>query len=110
MPVNKITSGSKTGQTGVWTGTAGTDYFYGGKGIDYFRGMGGGDTVNGGTLTIVDFRWAPAGISVNLSKDFAQQTGGAGWITLLGVRGVEGTAFPDLIWGHNHNDLLNGNG
>jgi len=109
MPANKITSTSKIGQTTTWVGTAGMDYFYGGKGIDYFKGMGGGDIVNGGTLTIIDFRWAPAAISVNLSKGSVQQTGGAGLITLIGVRGVEGTVFADLIWGHNHNDILNGN-
>ncbi|HEV2818396.1 MAG TPA: calcium-binding protein [Allosphingosinicella sp.] len=106
-----IRSTSKTGQVVTLVGTTGADYFFGGSGKDTFVGNGGADYFKAGYgSATVDYSWAPSGITVNLSKDFAQQTGGGGLNTLIGITGIIGTRYDDNIWGNYHNDILKGNG
>jgi Ca2+-binding RTX toxin-like protein len=104
-------SHSLYGQTVTINGSTGADYFFGGRGTDIFVGNGGADYFKAGYgPAYVDYRWAKSGINVNLSKDFAQQTGGGGLNTLIGISGIFGTPFADIIWGHTHNDVLRGFG
>jgi Ca2+-binding RTX toxin-like protein len=111
MVVPRIQSDSRKGETKVYIGTAQQEQFEGGYGTDIFRGMGGSDTFRGGYgTTIVDFSWALGRITVDLSKDFYQQTGGAGLNRFVEIKGIFGSAFDDVIWGHTHNDILKGNG
>jgi Ca2+-binding RTX toxin-like protein len=111
MAIIRVKSNSRSGEYRLTVGTAPAEQFEGGEGNDTFRGMGGSDIFRRGAgITTVDYSWAKSGIIVNLSKDFAQQTGGGGLNTLVGIRGIIGTAYADDIWGHNLADTLRGEG
>jgi Ca2+-binding RTX toxin-like protein len=79
------------------TGNASANTIFGNGGSNLIAGMGGGDSlVGGGGSDIVDYRWATAGVEVNL-LGFA--------ITNAGNDSIDG--FQG-VYGSNHNDTLTG--
>lgn len=92
-------------------GTSGADVFYGSTADVIFVGNGGQDLFYGGSRNSwVDFRWANAPISINLSFDGWQNSGGAGHNRFVRIDGMYGTRFPDKVLGSNSNDMLSGEG
>jgi len=110
------TSGNDTltGSQGndVLNGLAGNDLLIGGHGNDRLMGGLGNDTLNGGNgVDIAQYWSATAAVTVNLSLTSAQNTGGAGTDTLLGIEAVNGSAFNDTLTGNGSaNTLLGGGG
>jgi parallel beta-helix repeat protein len=113
-----------TASSDMLTGTSGPDMICGLGGNDVIDGAGGNDTLIGGVgndrliggpgndaLTggrggdTVDYRSAPAGVTVNLSTGAAS---GHGNDSLSGVEHVLGSAFADTITGSGGANTLSG--
>jgi Ca2+-binding RTX toxin-like protein len=109
------------------TGLNGNDTFLGGDGDDRMFGNGGTDTFYGGAgndfmdggadSDWVSYSDATAGITLNLSLTTAQNTGGAGFDTVVNIENLIGSAFNDVltgdagantIYGMNGDDTING--
>lgn len=101
-------------------GNAGDDTLNGGLGNDTLNGGLGTDTADysnvtiggssfGGTATPV-FPGATTGVTVNLTLTGAQNTGGAGLDTLVGMENISGTIFTDVLTGNSGNNVLSGRG
>src|SRR5262249_33557034 len=72
----------------------GSDTFLSGIGNDVFNGLtnSNGDFFNGGDT--VDYSHAPNGVTVSLLLEgIAQNTGGAGFDTLINIESLRGSAF-----------------
>lgn len=100
-------------------GTPGSEVMVGGAGADLLQGSAGRDWIEGGTgpldgtilrygyhveidpsFDTVDYGDAPSGVAVDLRRQGTpQDTGGAGVDTLLGIEGVIGSAFGDVLRG-----------
>lgn len=91
-----------TGNNGdnVLNGNRGNDILSGGAGADSLFGKAGFDTAS-----YVD---AASGVTVDLSRTTAQNTGGGGIDTLRSVEAVEGSRFADVISGSTRNNTLRG--
>jgi Ca2+-binding RTX toxin-like protein len=83
----------------------------GSGGDDFLIGGSGDDTISGGEgIDFVSYAGASAGVAVNLSVTWDQDTG-QGMETLLGIEGVIGSAFDDTLVGdENANTLIGGQG
>lgn len=113
---NDIVSGGKGDDT-LW-GDAGNDTLDGGDGDDYMVGGAGDDIIKGGAgVDWSSYENATAGVTVDLTKTAAQDTGGAGVDTLTGVELLYGSKFDDVLtgdakdnylWGSDGNDKLYG--
>jgi Ca2+-binding RTX toxin-like protein len=106
-------------------GTGGTDLLFGIRGVigsafddvfigsddveEYFRGGAGNDLIDGGTLAdlqsdhgfkfdYADYSDAPAAVNVDLATGSAQD-GAGGVDTLIGIEGVIGSAYDDVLIG-----------
>jgi Ca2+-binding RTX toxin-like protein len=79
-------------------GEAGNDALSGEKGYDFLLGLAGNDTYDGGPATgdTASFRYAPAGVQVDLTAGSAT---GEGTDTLTGIEGLEGSRFDDTLTG-----------
>ncbi len=91
-------------------GGEGGDTILGGAGADTLEGGGGDDRIDGGDGTdTVRYAGATAGVAVSLALGSAGA--GAGADTLLGLEGLEGSAFADtLTGGATPESLLGGAG
>ncbi len=108
-------------------GSAGGDSISGEAGNDILAGLGGNDTLlggadddvlNGGTgndvlaggdgVDTADYRGAASGVTVDLSTDAAQDTGGAGIDTLLGIENLTGSANADTLSGDDGANAISG--
>jgi Ca2+-binding RTX toxin-like protein len=83
-------------------GSVGVDELFGGEGADWLDGGDGADTASyaDGAAVVVD-----------LGLSGAQDTGGAGVDTLIGIENLTGSAFDDILIGDaGANVLLGGDG
>jgi len=91
-------------------GDAGNDELNGGEGDDTLRGDAGDDVLDGGNGNdTADYRNATQAITVSLLVSGAQNTGGAGTDTLIGIEYVQGGSGADTITGNELNNTLWGN-
>lgn len=82
------------------SGGAGNDVLIGDNGNDVLAGGLGDDRLDGGAGTDwLDYRDAVAGVTVNLSLTYAQDTKGAGVDTLVSLENLFGSAFSDNLTG-----------
>lgn len=113
---NDTITGGKGNDT-LW-GDAGTDVLDGGDGDDYMVGGAGDDIIKGGAGDDwSSYENATAGVTVDLNKTTAQNTGGAGTDTITGVELLYGSKSDDVLtgdakanylWGSDGNDKLYG--
>ena len=92
-------------------GLAGNDVLFGLEGWDTLRGGAGDDTLNGGAtadlltpasfldLDRADYSTAIAGVEVNLTDGKAYDDGYGDVDTLIGIEGVTGSNYADMITG-----------
>jgi Ca2+-binding RTX toxin-like protein len=105
---NDILAGAAGNDT--LTGDIGNDLLNGGTGNDVVNGGAGTDTADYGNFTIGGqvVTGATAGVSVNLNLTGAQNTGGAGSDTLVGIENLTGSNFNDTLTGNSANNVLTG--
>ncbi|WP_326525153.1 calcium-binding protein [Sphingomonas sp.] len=117
---------SFTGTNGrdVFSGMAGNDTLIGGGGGDLLAGGSGSNTIDGGDgWDIVNYRNAPAAITVTMTGTAGTATGGTGQNaindTIAGIEQVEGSTYADTMTGgagrqvfvgNEGNDTLDGGG
>ena len=109
---NNVISGGAGGD--ILSGGAGNDTLIGGSGDDQLSGGAGDDLLiegayagprtndiydGGDGVDTVDLHNAPAGVTVDLRIAGAQNTGGDGIDTFIGVENIIGTAFDDVLIG-----------
>ncbi len=100
---------SALGGNDIVAGGAGNDMIDGGAGNDILDGGAGDDNIEGGDgIDTADYRSATAGVTVNLSVNTAQNTGGAGSDTLSGIENIEGSNFNDNLTGDANANRLSG--
>ena len=107
------------GGNDVIDGGAGDDKLYGDAGDDRLIGGLGADLLDGGAGNdTADYSTATAGVVVNLTSTYQQDTRGAGLDTLVSIENLIGSAFDDQLWGDasanrleggDGNDILYGN-
>ncbi|MCC7425491.1 MAG: hypothetical protein IT557_01170 [Alphaproteobacteria bacterium] len=92
-------------------GNDGNDALFGGEGNDRIGGQAGDDAIDGGDgIDIVDYTSAATGVTVDLRITTAQDTGAAGFDTIIDVEAVYGSAFADLLTGDAGANQLTGFG
>ena len=102
---NDTVSGGKGDDT-LW-GSAGNDTLDGGDGDDYMVGGAGDDIIKGGAgWDWSSYEDATAGVTVDLNKTTAQNTGGGGTDTIAGVEHLYGSAFNDVLTGDAKDNYL----
>ena len=90
-------------------GGSGNDTLMGDAGNDWLSGGEGDDILNGGAnLDFADYSKAASAVTVRLSTIQQQDTGGAGFDTLLNLEGVQGSDFNDSLVGNTQDNLLFG--
>ncbi|MGF7148799.1 Ca2+-binding RTX toxin-like protein [Sphingomonas zeicaulis] len=90
-------------------GAAGNDILNGGDGDDVLEGGAGNDVLNGGAGSdAASYADATAAVRVSLGVTGAQNTGGAGTDTLVGIERLIGSAFDDVLEGGAGDDVLDG--
>jgi hypothetical protein len=112
-----ITAEAATGvHGGTLTGTGYNDTFIAQDGAYIYNGAGGWTTTSEhstwsdtGGMDIVDFRNATVGITADLSKTTAQNTG-YNTSTFTNVEGINGSNFDDVITGNSGNNQFEGRG
>ncbi|HLO77181.1 MAG TPA: family 16 glycosylhydrolase [Magnetospirillum sp.] len=100
------------------SGGPGRDTVAGGNGADTLWGNGGNDTLIGGGgddrleggrgLDTASYSRTAAALSINLGTTRAQNTGGAGTDTLIGVENLVGGSGGDRLTGSAAANVLNG--
>ena len=79
-------------------GDAGNDQLFGGAGNDLLEGGSGDDLLDGGSGTdTASYATADAGVTIDLTSEDAQDTGGAGTDTLTEIEGVVGSEHDDVF-------------
>ena len=101
-----------TGSADNLFGGAGNDVLNGWYGNDLFEGGLGDDTLNGEEgLDTATYASSLIGVNVDLRLDgVAQDTGGAGMDTLIGIEYLTGSAFGDTLRGTDDFNLINDTG
>lgn len=90
-------------------GGEGDDDLSGGDGADTLHGGAGNDTLNGGSgFDIASYEGATSGVRLRLVTAIGQTTGGAGRDMLIGIEGLIGSSFSDVLTGDNNANVLNG--
>lgn len=90
-------------------GDAGNDTLSGGAGNDILMGGVGNDILNGGAgIDWAYYNTATARVTVNLGVGAAQNTGGAGIDTLIGMENLLGSRFDDILTGNASANRLSG--
>ena len=94
------------------TGDGGANSLDGVLGDDLLRGNGGDDTIDGGAgEDTADYSTAPSGVAVDLSRQGAQPTGGAGSDSLAAIQNLIGSPHADtLVSGAGSNVIDAGDG
>ncbi len=83
----------------VLQGGAGNDYLSSGEGDDVINGGSGDDWLDGGYgVDTISYSGAAAGITIDLRRTDAQDTGGDGIDTIRGFENVVTTAFDDTVY------------
>jgi Ca2+-binding RTX toxin-like protein len=94
------------------TGDAGANVLKGGDGDDVLAGLAGFDTLDGGDEFGIDsasYAASPSAVVVHLAAGLAAG-GHATGDTLVGIEGVIGSAFADVLFGDAEPNLLDGGG
>lgn len=101
-----------TGGTGNDTlvGSTGSNTLRGGDGNDTLDGGTGNDRLEGGNGTNTARYSGFSAATVDLSRADAQDTGGYGSDTLIGIANLEGGSGSDTFTGNDANNRLTGNG
>lgn len=95
-------------------GGAGDDQLFGGKGNDLLDGGLGDDLIDGGlsndtvSYASIEASGAAAGVSVDLRRTDAQETGIGGVDTLVGIENVTGSGLGDILIGSAHRNVIDG--
>ena len=94
------------------SGLGGDDSLFGHAGDDTLDGGAGDDSLLGGDGTdLAIYATATAGVTLDLAITVAQDTGGAGIDTLIGIESLTGSAFADSLRGNAPaNRLIGGSG
>src|SRR5262245_1857778 len=88
-------------------GYSGDETLDGGGGNDIMYGHAGADTMNGGDgIDTVSYAGSSSGAQVNLASMFFGGSAAGDWIT--GVEYLTGTAYDDVLVGHNDDNVFNG--
>ncbi len=99
---------SGNGGDNLVSGSAGNDVLSGGAGNDTLEGGAGNDTLNGGTgIDTASYASAAAAVQVSLTLS-AQETGGAGNDSVVGIENLIGSAFDDDLSGSGSGNWLTG--
>ncbi|MDB5437858.1 MAG: family beta-propeller repeat protein [Caulobacteraceae bacterium] len=89
-------------------GGDGFDQLYGGVGNDILNGGDGGDTLDGGAqIDTADYSTSGA-VTVRLGLGAGQNTGGAGFDTLVSIENLTGSAFDDILIGDGGANVIQG--
>jgi Ca2+-binding RTX toxin-like protein len=95
----------------VLDGQSGDDTLRGGDDNDYLVGGAGDDLIDGGAgRDWADYAEAASGVTIALSINAAQDTGGAGVDRLIGIEQLYGSAFADDVTGDRGDNQLVGAG
>jgi Ca2+-binding RTX toxin-like protein len=93
----------------VLTGDGGNNVLSGSAGNDTLQGGAGSDTLDGGTgADTASYAVANAAVTVNLAVGTAQNTGGAGTDTLIGIENLTGSNFNDTLVGNTGANAIDG--
>jgi serralysin len=91
------------------SGGNGNDSLGGGAGDDTLIGGNGNDTLNGGAgIDTAAYNGAAAGVTVSLSIAGAQNTGAAGFDTLISIENLTGWTSADVLTGNAAVNVLRG--
>ncbi|KAB2863023.1 MAG: calcium-binding protein, partial [Bauldia sp.] len=91
------------------TGNSGDNRLEGGAGNDTLSGALGDDVLDGGAGTdTASYASATSAVAVSLAITGAQNTGGAGIDTLIGIENLTGSGFDDALTGDAGNNALRG--
>ena len=91
-----------TGDDGanVLRGNAGNDTLAGGGGDDTLIGGAGDDILDGGAgFDYAEYSDAKSGVTVSLALAGPQATGGSDTDTLIGIEGLKGSSYADMLTG-----------
>lgn len=101
---DRITTGSGYDQV---QGGAGDDWISTGGGDDFVNGGAGNDWMDGGEgMNTLSFSGATAGVTVDLRRTDAQDTGGAGIDTIRNFSNVSASSFGDTISGDDGSNTI----
>ena len=90
-------------------GNVANNFLSGGSGNDIVIGGAGDDTLDGGSgIDTAQYADASAAVSINLSLNTAQNTGGAGNDTLISIENLIGSAYNDTLTGNSDANVLMG--
>lgn len=112
-----LTADAATGiHGGTLTGTGYNDTFVAAQGTYVYNGGGGWETSSGhqtwsatGGMDVVDFKNSTVGITADLSKTGAQNTG-FNTATFTNIEGIAGSDHDDVITGNSGNNVFEGRG
>ena len=91
----------------VLQGGAGNDHLSAGAGDDIISGGAGDDWLDGGIGNdTVSYAGATSGVTIDLRRSDAQDTGGGGIDTILNIENVTTSAFSDTIYGSDQSNLV----
>ncbi|MEH3123700.1 MAG: M10 family metallopeptidase C-terminal domain-containing protein [Sphingomonas phyllosphaerae] len=91
----------------VLQGGAGNDHLAAGAGDDIVNGGAGDDWLDGGIgVDTISYAGATAGVTVDLRRTDAQDTGGAGIDTISNFENVTASAFSDTIYGDDGANMI----
>jgi len=91
------------------SGNAGDNVIDGGAGNDVLDGGAGNDVLNGGDGgDTASYASAGAAVTVSLALTGAQNTGGAGSDTLMGIENLTGSAHDDTLSGNAGDNVIDG--
>jgi Ca2+-binding RTX toxin-like protein len=97
------------GQDENLMGTPQQDVLYGLAGDDTLFGLAQDDLIDGGDGNdTANYRYAGSGVTVSLLATGAQNTGGAGSDTLVGIENLTGSDFNDTLTGNIDSNVLTG--
>ncbi|CAA2103661.1 Serralysin [Methylobacterium bullatum] len=105
-----------SGLADTFYGDGADNLFVGGRGSDYVDGYLGDDTLIGGDDTDSEFEidtvsyYRDLGVTVDLSVNTAQDTGGSGVDTLSGFEDLYGSYFNDTLVGDGNANFIYGAG
>ena len=90
-------------------GFGGSDFLVGGGGDDTLEGGAGGDVLAGGDgFDTASYRFADAGVSIDLSQSSSTWTGEAQGDVLSSIEAIGLTSFDDVINGDAANNNVDG--